>query len=417
MLHEIRERGLLLCPFCQQVSTFMRDVYIAAAVRSPIGRFGGALKDHSPVDLAAPVMETALRRAGVEGDGLDLYIFGNVLRAGHGQLVPRQAALDAGIPKSIDGYAVDMVCASSMMAVMNGATMIKAGEAEVVLAGGTESMSDAGFYLDSSARWGYKFAPIGAEVQDIMHRDGLSDPRSGEAMGEQTERLCDDVDVSRNELDEVAARSQQRAAEATQAGAFDDEIVSIEYQTREGPQTLETDEGIRPDTTAEGLSNLRPAFREDGVLTAGNSSQISDGAAALVLASADAVEAHGLTPIARVGSGAWSAGPSWRFPEAPIPAVRKVLDETKTSVSDYDLFENNEAFALNNILFHRELGVPHDRLNVHGGAIALGHPIGASGARIIVTLLHALRRHDGSRGLASICHGTGGGVALPVERV
>jgi len=395
----------------------MRDVYLAAAVRTPIGRFGGALKDKSPVDLAAPVMEAALDRADVEGDALDIFIFGNVLRAGHGQLVPRQAALQAGIPDTIDGYAVDMVCASSMMSIMNGATMIKAGEAELVLAGGTESMSSAGFYLDSDARWGYTMKPNGAQVQDIMHRDGLSDPMSGDAMGEQTERLCKEVGVTREELDEVAARSQQRAARATRECFFEDEITPIEYQTRKGMEALETDEGIRPDTTAETLANLNPAFRENGVLTAGNSSQISDGAAAVVLASADAVEAHGLTPLAKVGSGQWSAGKSWRFPEAPIPAVRQVLDETGTTVDDYDLFENNEAFALNNILFHRELGVPHDEINVHGGAIALGHPIGASGTRILVTLLHALRQHDGTLGLAAICHGTGGGVALPIERV
>lgn len=394
----------------------MRDVYIAAAVRSPIGRLGGALKDHTPVELAAPVMEAALDRADVDGEHLDIYIFGNVLRAGHGQLVPRQAALQAGIPESIDGYAVDMVCASSMMSIMNGATMIKAGEADLVLAGGTESMSDAGFYLDSGARWGHTFAPTGLQVQDIMHRDGLSDPQSGEAMGEQTERLCKEVGVTREELDEIAAISQQRAAEATENGSFDDEIVPLNYQTRGGVETLEADEGIRSDTTAEGLSNLSPAFRDDGVLTAGNSSQISDGAAAVVLASEDALDAHGLTAFARVGTGKWSAGASWRFPEAPIPAVRQVLAETGTSIGDYDLFENNEAFALNNILFHRELDVPYDKLNVHGGAIALGHPIGASGTRITVTLLHALRQHDGTLGLAAICHGTGGGVALAIER-
>jgi acetyl-CoA C-acetyltransferase len=394
----------------------MRDAYIAAAVRSPIGRFGGSLKDHSPVDLAAPVMEAALDRADVDGGSLDIYVFGNVLRAGHGQLVPRQAALQAGIPKEIDGYAVDMVCASSMMSIMNGATMIKAGQADLVLAGGTESMSDAGFYVDSGARWGYTMAPTGVEMQDIMHRDGLSDPMSGEAMGNQTERLCEEVGVTRDELDEIAAASQQRAAEATESGHFDDEITPLEYQTRDGTQRLETDEGIRQGTTAKGLSNLSPAFQKDGVLTAGNSSQISDGAAAVVLASEDAVEAHGLTPLATVGTGKWSAGESWRFPEAPIPAVRQVLDETGTETDDYDLFENNEAFALNNILFHRELGVAHDKINVHGGAIALGHPIGASGTRITVTLLHALRQHDGERGLAAICHGTGGGVALAIER-
>lgn len=394
----------------------MRDVYITSAVRTPIGRFGGALKNHSPVDLAAEAMHAALDRAEVDGGGLDLYIFGNVLRAGHGQLVPRQAALQAGIPDTVDGYAVDMVCASSMMSLMNGATMIKAGEADLILAGGTESMSDTGFYLDSGARWGYTFSPGGEQVQDLMHRDGLSDPNSGEAMGEQTERLCAEHDIGREALDEIAATSQQRAAEATQDGLFGDEITPVEYQTRSGTELLETDEGIRPDTTAQGLSNLGPAFQEDGVLTAGNSSQISDGAAAVLLASEEAVEAHGLTPLAQVHRGGWSARESWRFPEAPIPAVHNVLDATGTELDNYDLFENNEAFAVNNILFHRELGVPYDQLNVHGGAIALGHPIGASGTRITVTLLHALRQHDGTRGMASICHGTGGGVALAIER-
>jgi acetyl-CoA C-acetyltransferase len=278
-------------------------------------------------------------------------------------------------------------------------------------------MSSAGFYLDAGARWGYKFAPGGVDVQDVMHRDGLSDPQSGEAMGEQTERLCAEVGVDRATLDEIAAASQRRAAEATEAGHFDAELVPIEHETRSGTEHLEADEGIRPDTTAEGLASLSPAFREDGVLTAGNSSQISDGAAAVLLASPDAVEAHGLVPLARVGSGQWSARAAWRFAEAPIPAVRQVLDETGLAIEDVDLFENNEAFALNSVLVHRELGVPLDRLNVHGGAIALGHPIGASGTRIVVTLLHALRQHDGQWGVASICHGTGGGVALPIERM
>ncbi|PSQ87166.1 MAG: acetyl-CoA C-acyltransferase, partial [Bacteroidetes bacterium QH_2_63_10] len=265
-------------------------------------------------------------------------------------------------------------------------------------------MSGAGYYLDSGARWGYTLSPGGEQLQDIMQRDGLSDPNSGEAMGEQTERLCDEHDITREELDEIAAMSQQRAAEATEEGRFDDEITPVEYEARSGSETLESDEGIRPGTTAEGLSNLSPAFTKD------------DGAAAVLLASADAVEGHGLTPLAKVHRGGWSARESWRFPEAPIPAVHNVLDATGTELGDYDLFENNEAFAINNILFHRELDVPYDQLNVHGGAIALGHPIGASGTRITVTLLHALRQHDGTMGMTSICHGTGGGVALALER-
>ena len=396
----------------------MRDVYIVSAVRSAIGRFGGAFKKHSPVDIAAPVMKAAVERAGLPNDALDLIVFGNVLRAGQGQLVPRQAAMKAGIPKEIDAMAVDMVCSSGMMSAMNGASMIKAGDAEIILTGGVESMSNAGFYLTSDARWGYKFVMgDGANVQDIMFRDGLSDPMSGEAMGEQTERLADEEGVTREALDEVAAMSHQRAANATEQCHFGDEIVPVEYRDRRETKTLDTDEGIRADTTTDGLANLRPAFVEDGVLTAGNSSQISDGAAALMLASKEAVDEYGLTPIAKVLGSSWAAGEPWRFPEAPLPAVQRVVDRLGMAVDDFDLVENNEAFAINSVLMNRELGVPYDKLNVNGGAIALGHPIGCSGARIMVTLIHALRNRGGEHGLASICHGTGGGTALALSLV
>jgi acetyl-CoA C-acetyltransferase len=240
-----------------------------------------------------------------------------------------------------------------------------------------------------------------------MARDGLSDPFSGEAMGEQTERLIAEEGVTRSELDAVAALSHQRAARATDDGSFADEIVGQQF----------VDEGIRAETTPETLAALRPAFRSDGVLTAGNSSQISDGAAALLLASERAVAEHGLTPLARVTGTSWAAGEPYRFPEAPIPAVEKLLKKQGKSITDFDLFENNEAFALNSILFTRRLEVGMDRLNVNGGAIALGHPIGCSGARLLVTLLHALRRRDLTAGLAAICHGTGGGTVTAIERI
>ncbi len=396
----------------------MREAYIVAAVRTPIGRFGGVFKDLSPVELGAHAMRAALERAGVEGGALDLYVFGNVLRAGHGQLLPRQAALKAGIPKEVDGYAVDMVCASGMMAVLNAATAIRAGEAELVLAGGMESMSQAGFYLSQRARWGYRFLMGAPEtLQDLLLRDGLSDPFSGEAMGEQAERLASDYGVSRAEVDEAAYLSHTRALEATQRGFFAREIVPVEVPGKKGVERVERDEGLRPETTQESLAALRPAFRKDGVLTAGNSSQISDGAAALLLASADAVKAHGLRPIARILGGSWAAGEAWRFPEAPIPAVKRLLDRLGMRVEAFDLFENNEAFALNNVLFHRLLRVPYERLNVYGGAVAIGHPIGASGARILVTLLNALQATGKTRGLAAICHGTGGSTAIAVELV
>jgi acetyl-CoA C-acetyltransferase len=394
----------------------MRDVFIVSAVRSAIGRFGGAFKKHTAVDIAAPVMSAALDRAGVDGGALDFIAYGNVLRAGQGQLVPRQAALQAGIPDTIDAMAVDMVCASGMMSTYNGATMIKAGEAEIVLTGGVESMSGAGFYLSSDARWGYKYvAGLNAHVQDILYRDGLSDPFDGDAMGVQTEKLIAEEGITRDDLDAVAAASQQRAEKATAEGLFDAEIVPVEYKERRETKELTADEGIRPGTTTESLGQLRPAFSKDGPLTAGNSSQISDGAAALVLASADAVEAHGLTPIAKILGGSWAAGEPYRFPAAPVPAAERLNDKVGLDFGDYDLIENNEAFAVNSVLFNRKLDIDYDKMNVHGGAIALGHPIGCSGARIIVTLLHALRQHDGQTGLASICHGTGGGTAMAFE--
>ncbi len=396
----------------------MREVYVVSAVRTPIGRFGGALKDFSPIDLGAQAMKAALERAGLPGAALDLYIFGQVLRAGHGQLPPRQAAFKAGIPHTVDGYAVDMVCASGMQAVANGALAIQGGQAEVVLVGGMESMTQAGFYLSHRARWGYKYlAGAPEQLQDILQRDGLSDPFTGEAMGEQAERLAAAFGVGRAELDQVALYSHQRAAQAQEACYFSREMVPLEVQTRKGVEKIERDEGVRPETTLESLAALRPAFRKDGVLTAGNASQISDGAAALVLASPQAVAKHGLKPLARILGHSWAAGEPWRFPEAPVPAAQRLLERLGMGLSDFQLFENNEAFALNNILFHRLLGVPMEQLNVHGGAVALGHPIGASGARILVTLIHALHTHQKERGLAAICHGTGGSLALAVEAV
>lgn len=396
----------------------MREVFVISAVRTPIGKFGGALKDFSPVDLGAHVMKAALERAKARASDLDLYVFGQVLRAGHGQLPPRQAAFKAGIPASVDGYAVDMVCASGMQATANGALAVKNGDADLVLVGGMESMTQTGFYLSHRARWGYKYlAGAPEQLQDILQRDGLSDPFTGEAMGDQTERLAAEFGVSRAELDEVALQSHLRAAGAQEAGYFRAEIVPIEVKTRKGVESVDRDEGVRPETTLESLNSLRPAFKKDGVLTAGNASQISDGASALLLASSEAVERHGLKPIARILGSAWAAGEPWRFPEAPIPAVKKLLGRLGLQVSDFDLFENNEAFALNNILFHRLLGVPMEQLNVHGGAIAIGHPIGASGARILTTLIHALHTHDKRRGLAAICHGTGGSAALAVEAI
>lgn len=396
----------------------MREAFIIDSVRTPIGTFGGALKDHSSVDLAAHVMKASLERSGVKGADLDLYIFGNVLRAGQGQLIPRQAAFKAGIPETIDGFSIDMVCSSGMMSVMQAATLVRSGEADLVMAGGTESMSGTGFYLSHRARWGYKFLMGNPEgLTDLLLYDGLTDPMSGEAMGTQTERLAAEKGITREQLDEVAMMSHARADAAWASGAFDSEVVPIDYQLRRDTLTLSKDEGIRPETTPASLAKLRPAFDKTGVLTAGNSSQISDGACAVMIASGEAVKKYGLKPVARIMASSWSAGAPWRFAEAPIPSVQKVLSKLNLSMDDFDLVENNEAFAINSVLMRDALGVSYDKLNVNGGAIALGHPIGASGARIICSLVHALANRGLGRGLASICHGTGGGTTIAIEHV
>jgi acetyl-CoA C-acetyltransferase len=257
----------------------------------------------------------------------------------------------------VNGYAVDMVCSSGMMSVINAATAIRSGEAEIVLAGGMESMSQAGFFLSHRARWGYK-SLLGSpeQVTDILLYDGLTDPTTAETMGTQAERLTAAYQVTRVELDEVALKSQQRAAIATDKGWFQSEIIPVEVTGKKGTQVIDRDEGIRLETTLDSLAKLKPAFQDDGIFTAGNSSQISDGAATLVLASKSAVEKYGLKPIARFMSGAWIGGESWRFPEVPILAVNKLLDKLKLRIYDFDLFENNEAFALSSVLFHRKLG-------------------------------------------------------------
>ena len=366
----------------------MREVYIVSAARTPLGRFGGALAGFSAVDLGAHAMQAALERAGISGADLDLYIMGNVLRAGHGQLLPRQAAFKAGIPEAVNGYAIDMVCSSGMMALLNASFAIRLGEADIVLAGGMESMTQTGFSLSHRARWGYKFL-MGApeQLNDLLLSDGLSDI-TGEAMGQQTERLAEHHGLTRKELDEIAFYSQRRAAEATEQGRFKAEIAPIEVNTKKGTTIIDTDEGIRPDTNLETLAKLRPSFAKDGLLTAASSSQISDGAAALILASAEAVDRYSLKPIAKVLGGTWQAGEPWRFVEMPVGAAKKLLEKLELPLADFDLFENNEAFAVSSVLFHRLLDVPLDKLNVNGGSIALGHPIGASGARIEIGRAH-----------------------------
>lgn len=390
----------------------MPDVYIVSAVRTPIGKFGGAYKDVPPVDLGAVVIKEALKRAGVEPNKVDITIMGNILRAGHGQDLARQAAVKAGVPMEIEGYCVDMVCSSGMISTINASQMIKSGDADIVVAGGMESMSQAMLAVKSDARWGVKML-LGKQLSfiDTMLMDGLTDPFNMKLMGQEADMVAKSHNFTRRELDEIAYESHKRAAMATDKGYFKDEIVKVTIDGKEITQ----DEGIRRDTSIEKLSQLKPAFTPDGVHTAGNSSQISNGAAALVLMSEKAVKEYKVEPLAKIIGYSWVGIESWRFTEAPVFAVKKLLQKLNMDISQFDYFENNEAFAVNNALYNRYLGVPYDRLNVFGGAIALGHPIGASGARIITTLINVLSKMGGKRGIASICHGTGGSTAIAIE--
>ncbi|MBP1357306.1 MAG: thiolase family protein [Sulfolobus sp.] len=387
-------------------------IYIVSAVRTPIGKFGGVFKDLSPVDLGTIAIKEALKRANVDPNKVDIVIMGNVLRTGHGQDLTRQAAIRAGIPVSVDGYSVDMVCSSGMMSLINAAQMIKSGDADVVIAGGMESMSQAHFAVKSDIRWGIKMLiNKNLDLIDTMLKDGLTDPFNMKLMGQEADMVAKEHNISRSELDEVAYESHMRAAKATDNSYLAKEIVPVEVNGK----IVNQDEGIRRDTSPEKLAKLKPAFFPDGYHTAGNSSQISDGASALVLMSEKAIKELGVEPIARILGYSWVGIESWRFPEAPIYAVKKLLGKINMSIDKFDFFENNEAFAVNSVLVNRYLGIPYDRLNVFGGAIAIGHPIGASGARIVTTLLNVLSTKKGHLGLASICHGIGGATALAVE--
>ncbi|NON62449.1 thiolase family protein [Acidianus sp. RZ1] len=390
----------------------MTEAYLVSAVRTPIGKFGGMFKDVHPTDLGSIVIKEAMKRGGIEPKDVELVIMGNVLRGGHGQDLARQAAIKAGVPYEVDGYSVDMVCSSGMMSVMNAVQMVKSGDADVVVAGGMESMSQASLALPPSVRWGVKSLMGKAlEFTDTMLYDGLTDPLNLKLMGEEADMVVRSHNFSRQELDEVAYQSHKRSAEATEKGLVKSEITPVEVNGK----MLDKDEGIRWDTTPEKLAQLKPAFSKDGFHTAGNSSQISDGASAMVIMSENAVKKYGVEPLARVMGFSWVGIESWKFTEAPIFAVKKLLKKLNMEITQFDYFENNEAFAVNSVLANRYLGIPYDKLNVFGGAIAIGHPIGASGARIITTLITVMSKMDGKRGIASICHGTGGSTAIAIE--
>ncbi len=391
----------------------MKEVYVVSGARTPIGKLLGMLSKLSPVELGAHVVKGALIKGSVPFEAVDTVVMGNVLRAGHGQDLARQISIRAGIRPEVDAYSVDMVCSSGMMSFINAVQQIKGDDSQVVVAGGTESMSNAPFVTDSMPRYGVKFARGGLRLSDSLLIDGLTDPFNQKLMGEEADMVARKFDISRKELDEVSYESHRRAAYATDNGKFKEEILPIQL----GGISLDKDEGIRRDTTMEKLSRLPPAFGPEGLHTAGSSSQMSDGAAALVLASGDAVKRYKLEPIAKVLGYSWTGIESWRFTEAPIIAIKKLLSKLDMNLSQFDFFENNEAFAVSSVLFNKLLEVPYEVLDVYGGAIALGHPIGASGSRIIVTLLNVLKERGGRRGIASLCHGIGGATAVALELV
>ncbi len=391
-----------------------RASVIVSAVRTPTGRFLGALKDLSATDLGALVVREAVVRAGVPPGDIDECILGNVISAGQGQHPARQAALKAGLPPEVPALNVNMVCGSGLRAVMLAAQAIATGDRDIVVAGGMESMSQAP-YLLPRAREGFRMGH--AQVVDSMIADGLWCACDNWHMGMTGEAVADRYGVSREAQDAYAVRSHQKAASAIASGAFSAEILPVTIPQKKGdPIVVDRDESVRADTSVEALAKLRPAFDPQGTVTAGNAPGVNDGAAALVVAAADVARTRQLTVRARIVAQATSGlEPRWVM-MTPVPAIRTVLTRAGWTLDDVDLFEINEAFAVQAVAVTGELGIPETKLNVHGGAVALGHPIGASGARVLTTLVHALERHGLRRGVAALCLGGGNGVALAIER-
>ena len=389
----------------------MAGSVILSGARTPIGKLSGAFKDLSAVDLGGIAIKAALERSGITGDQVDYVIMGHVLQAGQGQMTARQAAVKGGIGMDVPSLTINKVCLSGLDAIGLADQLIRAGECDVVVAGGMESMTNAP-YLLPKARSGYRFG--NAEILDATFHDGLFDAFDNVPMGEGTERhQANFAPMTREEQDEFAARSHELAAAAMKEGRFAEEITPVSLPQRKGDPILVTeDEGVRPGTTAESLAKLRPAFTKDGSISAGNASQISDGAAAVVVMSKAKAEQLGLTWLAEIGAHGMVAGPDNSLQEQPANAIKKALSKEGLSVQDVDLFELNEAFAAVGIASTRALGVDPAKINVNGGAIALGHPIGASGARLVLHLAFELRRRGGGLGAAALCGGGGQGDAL-----
>ncbi len=392
----------------------MSDVLLLAAVRTPIGKYLGGLADLPAPQLGALVLREALRRANVPAERVDEVIVGNVIQAGVGQNPARQAALHAGLPDTIAALTVNKVCGSGLKAVMLAAQAIKAGDADVILAGGIESMSRAPHLL-MGTRTGWKYGD--QKAVDAMIHDGLWCAFENWHMGEAAEHIAAKCNVNRDDQDRFAAQSHQRAAAAWEKGLFNAEVLPVTIGSGPKVKTIARDEAMRADTSAEGLAKLKPAFRDIGTVTAGNASMLSDGAAAVVVASSTAAAKLAAKPLARIVAYATSGIAPRDIFLAPVGAVLQVLAKAEMTLKDIDLFELNEAFAAQMLACNKELGLDESRINVHGGAIALGHPIGASGTRVLVTLLYALQQRGLKRGLASLCLGGGNAVAMIVERL
>lgn len=391
----------------------MDEIVILSANRTPIGKFGKTLSGIKATDLGALVVKEAVRRAGIESKDVDECIMGNVISAGLGQNPARQAAIGAGLPVEIGSFTVNAVCGSGMKSVMLAADAIKAGEYDCIVAGGMESMSRAP-YLMPGARFGYTMND--QVVKDSMVNDGLWDVFNDQHMGMTGEIVAERFNVSREDADQLSYESHMKAAAAMKSGAFKDEILPITVKQKKQEIIFDNDEGIRDDTTVEALAKLRPVFKENGRVTAGNSSQLSDGASALVISSMSWAKEHGIKPLATIEAyGERGVLPEYIM-EAPIPTTRHVLKKAGMTIDDIDLFEHNEAFATASCAVKKELNVPDEIFNVNGGAIALGHPIGCSGARVITTLLYALKNRNKDVGLGTLCLGGGNAVSMIIRR-
>ncbi|MFK7601337.1 thiolase family protein [Deinococcus sp. SM5_A1] len=392
----------------------MSKAVIVAASRTPTGKFLGALADVSAVELGSITLAETLRRSGLPADVIEEVIMGQVVQAGSGQNPARHAALKAGLRNEVGALTINKVCGSGLKAVILAAQSVRAGDQSAVLAGGMESMSNAP-YLLPGARKGYRLGH--AQVLDANMQDGLWCSINDEGMGLTGERVADKYGIGREEQDAYATRSHQRAIAAQQAGRFADEIVPVTVKGRKGDTVVDTDEGPRSDTSPETLARLKPAFKTDGSVTAGNAPGLNDAAASLLIMSEEAAAVHGLTPLAEIVDYATGGlAPEWVM-MTPVPATNKLLQKLGWAAADVDLWELNEAFSVQSIAVMNELGLDPEKVNVNGGAVALGHPIGASGARILVTLLHAMKQQDKETGIATLCMGGGNGLALAVKRV